>query len=128
MAVWSQWLGLATIEQAQGGGMVYVRGHCTEQERDAAQYWRGVFFEQRPLFQLTGKTGLPCDRDSSITYHTISHDDIARCLISTLYHNYMQTDSSSVLYFDKRVYLMQSPRPYSTPHLGCHAVAQTLSS
>jgi len=25
-----QWLGLATIEQAQGGGgMVYVRGHCS---------------------------------------------------------------------------------------------------
>jgi hypothetical protein len=32
-----QWLGLATMEQAQGGGMVYVRGHCTEQERDAAR-------------------------------------------------------------------------------------------
>jgi hypothetical protein len=46
----AQWLGLATIEQAQGGGMVYVRGHCTEQERDAAQYWRGVSCSSSSVF------------------------------------------------------------------------------
>ena len=36
-----QWLGLATIEQAQDGGMVYVRGHCTEQESVMPSDWRG---------------------------------------------------------------------------------------